>query len=59
VRLDDRLLDLDRPVRITRNGREIVNAPVPRTISTLATMLGERLDAAAALTAEVVLPAAP
>jgi len=59
VRLDDRLLDLDRPVRITRNGREIVNAPVPRTISTLATMLGERSDAAAALTAEVVLPAAP
>lgn len=59
VRLDDRLLDLDRPVRITRNGREILNAPVPRTIGTIATMLRERSDPAAALTAEVLLPAAP
>ncbi len=59
VRLDDRLLDLDRPVRIIRNGREILNAPVPRTIGTIAKMLGERSDPAAALTAEVLLPAAP
>lgn len=59
VRLDDRLVDLDRPVRITRNGHEVSNASVPRTIRTIATMLGERSDPAAALTAEVVLPAAP
>jgi poly(3-hydroxybutyrate) depolymerase len=55
VRLDDRLVDLDRPVRILRGGEEMVNAPLPRTIGTMARMLAERADPAAALTAEAVL----
>jgi hypothetical protein len=33
----------------------MVNAPLPRTIGTMARMLAERADPAAALTAEAVL----
>jgi len=59
VRLDDRLLDLDRPVRIFRHNQEVANALVPRTMRAIARMLSERADPTAALTAELELPAAP
>jgi hypothetical protein len=44
VRLDDRILDLDKAVTITANGKQAFQGIVPRTIATLAQTLSERGD---------------
>lgn len=54
VRLDDRLLDLDKPVRIVDgSGKELTAATLPRTIATLAATLKETGDCELAFAAEL------
>jgi len=56
VRLSDRLVDLDKPVRVAVNGRKAFAGKVPRTAAAIVTSLEERLDPASAATALVRLP---
>jgi hypothetical protein len=35
IRLDDRLLDLDRPIKVTKDGKLLFSGLLPRTIATL------------------------
>jgi len=44
VRLDDRMLDPDEPVRVEAGGRVLHHAPVPRTVRTLVDTLLDRGD---------------
>ena len=46
------MLDLDRDVTITANGRERWNATVPRTVAVIAKSLEERGDPRMVFTAE-------
>ncbi|MFN9368733.1 MAG: hypothetical protein ACK6CT_08185, partial [Planctomycetia bacterium] len=39
--LDDRLADLDSPVRVLAGDRELVSTPVPRTVTALVASLVE------------------
>ena len=56
VRLSDRLVDLDRPARITVDGREAFHGRVARTAEAIRASLLERFDPASAATAQVTLP---
>lgn len=56
LRLSDRLVDLDRPIRVTVNGREAFRGRVPRTAAAIRTSLRERFDPASAATALLTLP---
>lgn len=56
LRLSDRLVDLDRPVRVTVNGRLAFAGKVPRTAAAIVRSLEERLDPASAATALLRLP---
>jgi hypothetical protein len=53
VRLDDRMLDLDKPVTITANGKQAFQGTIPRTIATIAQTLSERGDPAGTFCGEV------
>jgi hypothetical protein len=53
VRLDDRMLDLDRPVTIVAGGKQVFQGTVPRTIATIANTLAERGDPQATFSGEV------
>jgi hypothetical protein len=53
VRLDDRMLDLDKPVTVTAGGKQAFQGLVPRTIATIAQTLSERGDPAGTFFGEV------
>jgi poly(3-hydroxybutyrate) depolymerase len=53
LRLSDRLLDLDSPVKVTVNGREVFAGKAVRKAGVIAASLEERADPASAATAEV------
>lgn len=55
VRLSDRLLDLDQPVRITVNGNIAFEGRVKRTAKAIGESLAERADRASAASAAVTL----
>ncbi|VXC86842.1 alpha/beta hydrolase [Sphingomonas sp. 8AM] len=55
LRLSDRLLDLDRPVRVVVNGRTVHNGKVPRTARAIAESLRERFDPNAVATASLTV----
>ncbi len=55
IRLDDRMVDLDRPVRVTLRGRALFEARVARTISTQIRSLLERKDPRLVFDAEVAV----
>lgn len=54
--LSDELLDLDRKVTVSINGKTVVSAKVPRTADTIRRCLIERPDLPAAAVATLVLP---
>jgi len=57
LRLSDRLLDLDQPLSVRVNGREVVSAvKVPRSAEAIRRSLAERFDPPAAATAVLPLP---
>ena len=56
LRLADELLDLDREVRVTVNGRAHPPAKLPRTAATILRSLTERPDPSSAATAILSLP---
>lgn len=56
IYLDDALLDLDLPVRVVRNGREVFNDVVPRQVEVMMKSLAERGDPSYMFPAEIVLP---
>ena len=56
LRLSDRLVDLDRAVRVTVNGRVAFAGKVPRTAAAIVRSLNERADPASAATALLRLP---
>lgn len=56
LRLSDQLIDLDRPVRVTVNGRVAFAGRVPRTAAAIVRSLEERADPASAATALLRLP---
>ena len=53
VRLDDRLLDLDQPVRVEANGEVVFEGDLPRTIRNLAETLQEQGDVELTFSASV------
>jgi predicted esterase len=55
VRLNDRLCDLDRPVRVQHDERILFEGHVPRTLATLATTLAERGDPQAVFSGQVTV----
>lgn len=55
VRLNDQMLDLDQPVRVSFKDEQVANAIAPRTIATLAKTLAERGDPASMYSAEIVV----
>ena len=68
ILLDDTMLDLDKDVRVTQDGKELFAGRVPRSKAVIERTLQERFDPKAAFTAEVkvvtgatavVAPAAP
>ncbi len=61
VRLDDRLLDLDKPVSIVVNGSQAFSGMIARSLKTLAQTLEERGDPKLMFSAEVTVqvPASP
>jgi poly(3-hydroxybutyrate) depolymerase len=56
LRLSDRLVDLDRPVRVTVEGRQVFSGRVPRTAAAIRASLTERFDPTSAATATLTLP---
>lgn len=52
IRLNDKMLDLDKPVRVTNGEKVLFEGVAPRTIGTLAKTLAERGDPEAILSAE-------
>ncbi len=56
LRLSDRLVDLDRPLRVTVEGRQVFSGRVPRTATAIRASLTERFDPASAATATLTLP---
>lgn len=59
VMLSDKMLDLDQPVVITADGREVFNGVAPRTIADLARTLKERGDPELIFDACVTVPLGP
>lgn len=55
LRLSDHLLNLDRPVTVTVNGRIAYKGKVPRTAAAIQASLAERADPASAATAMLTL----
>lgn len=55
IRLSDHLVNLDEPVRVVLNGKEIFNGSVERSAKIVEATLDERLDPAAAACAEIVI----
>ncbi len=53
VRLNDAMLDLDQPVTVSLNGKEVAHDRIARTISNLATTLQERGDPDLVFSAEI------
>jgi hypothetical protein len=51
LRLNDALVDLDAPVTVTLNGKQVFQGKVPRTEAVIRSALAERLDAAICPTA--------
>ena len=59
IRLDDRLVDLDRSVRVTTGGRVLLDRHVPRSLATLERTLDERNDPKLMFAAEVEVSLPP
>jgi len=55
IRLRDDMLDLDRPVRVERDGRVLFAGRVPRTVESLWRTLQERQDPALLFSAELTV----
>ena len=55
VRLNDAMLDLDRPITVTSGGKTLFSGPVKRTIRVLAKTLAERGDPKGMFRAEVTV----
>ena len=55
IRLDDELCNLDGPVRVVRDGRELYRGRAARTIATLQRTLEERGDPTAMFSSEIVI----
>jgi hypothetical protein len=53
VRLDDRMVDLDKPVTVMAGGKQVIEGTVSRTIATIAQTLSERGDPSAVFCGEV------
>ncbi len=53
IRLNDRMVDLDKPVTVTWNGKTVFTGKATRTIATLQRTLSERGDPMAMFAAEV------
>ena len=58
IRLDDAMVDLDRPVEVRRGGETVFDGMVPRTREVIERTLEERGDPKGIFTAEIVIPAA-
>jgi dienelactone hydrolase len=55
LRLDDRLLDLDKPVRVVMDSKTVFEDTAPRTIRTLYDSLAERADPTSACAARITV----
>ena len=56
VRLDDRMLDLDRPVEVKHAGKTLFAGVAPRTVAVMVKTLVGRGDPALVFDAEVDIP---
>jgi hypothetical protein len=59
IRLDERMVDLDKPVEVTSAGKSFFRGLAPRTIGTLVKTLAGRGDAALLFDAEVEVTLSP
>jgi hypothetical protein len=53
VRLDDRMVDLDKTVTVMAAGKQVFQGSIPRTIATIAQTLAERGDPVGTFSGEV------
>ncbi len=58
VYLNDQLLNLDKPVRIVRNGDDLFNGTVSRRVDVMMKSLAERGDPSYVFPVEISLPSA-
>ena len=59
IRLDDRLLDLDKPVKVTARGKTLFEGMAPRTLATLKKTFDQTGDAKLAFPAEIAVALPP
>jgi hypothetical protein len=53
IRLNDRMMNLDKPVRVMYDGKTVFRGRTPRTIQTLVQTIEERGDPAAVYSSEL------
>ena len=53
IRLDDRMVDLDKPIKVTRDGKELFSGDVARTIGVMVRTLAGRGDPSLVFDAEI------
>lgn len=56
LRFNDRMLDLDKPVRVLQNGKRLFEGVLPRTVAVLSTTLQRRFDRDLMFCSEVTVP---
>ena len=59
LRLSDALVDLDRPIVVTRDGTTVFEGTVTRSVDAIFRSILDRADPRSAATAEISLPASP
>jgi hypothetical protein len=59
IRLDDRMLDLERPVKVTRDGKTLFEGTPPRTVGVMVKTLAGRGDPKLVFDAEVEINLTP
>jgi len=55
IRVNDRMMNLDKEIRVTSNGKELFSGPVKRSIATLAQTLAERGDPQSIFSVEICI----
>ena len=55
IRLDDRMLDLDKPVTVTYKGKVLFEGPAPRTVGAMVRTLIGRGDPKLVFDAEIAV----
>lgn len=59
LRLNDTMLNMDQPITVIRNGKQVFQGQVPRTIQTIEQTINERYDPTSIFTGQITIPPNP